>query len=181
MYLCPPNIPKCPTNACPRVPEIICVRRFQKVVMKMERLLYFEKMYPSIPRRYSGEIWEHLESKFWSKNIMIWPKMVIFSGPKIFKSGSAVRPHRVLSNEVSYDPNLKRCGWYPKLYKISSNSVRPPPVYALGTPLTKNTLVPLTSSFQYMRNSKILPITFRSLINGGLRISGEVGNFLQSQ
>ena len=44
------------------------------------------------------------KSKFWFKNIMFWPKMVIFSGPKIFKSGSADRPNRVLSNEVSYDP-----------------------------------------------------------------------------
>ena len=39
-----------------------------------------------------------------AKNIMFWPKMVIFSGPKIFKSGSAVRPHRGLSSEVSHDP-----------------------------------------------------------------------------
>ena len=44
------------------------------------------------------------KSKFWAKNIMFWPKIAIFNGPKIFKSGSAVRPHRELSNEVSYDP-----------------------------------------------------------------------------
>ena len=34
---------------------------------------------------------------------MFWPKMVIFNGPKIFKSGSAIQPHQELSNEVSYD------------------------------------------------------------------------------
>ena len=44
------------------------------------------------------------KSKFWAKNIMFWPKIDIFSGPRIFKSGSAVRPHRGLSNEVSHDP-----------------------------------------------------------------------------
>ena len=44
------------------------------------------------------------KSKFWAKNIMFWPKMVIFIGHKVFKSGSADRSHRVLSNEVSYDP-----------------------------------------------------------------------------
>ena len=43
------------------------------------------------------------KSKFWAKNIVFCPKMDIFSGPKIFKSGSAVPPHRVLSNEVSHD------------------------------------------------------------------------------
>ena len=34
---------------------------------------------------------------------MFWPQIAIFSGPKIFKSGSAVRPRRDLSNEVSHD------------------------------------------------------------------------------
>lgn len=42
-------------------------------------------------------------AKFWAKNIVFCPKMDIFSGPKIFKSGSAVPPYRVLSNEVSHD------------------------------------------------------------------------------
>ena len=40
----------------------------------------------------------------------VWPKIAIFSGPKSFKSGSAVRPHRDLSNEVSYAP-LATCTW----------------------------------------------------------------------
>ena len=44
------------------------------------------------------------KSKFWAKNIMFWPKMAIFSGPKIFKSGSADRAHRVFHFEVSYAP-----------------------------------------------------------------------------
>ena len=44
------------------------------------------------------------KSKFWAKNIMFWPKMAIFIGPKIFKSGSADRPHRVDHFEVSYAP-----------------------------------------------------------------------------
>ena len=37
-----------------------------------------------------------------AKNIKFWPKMAIFSGPKIFKSGSADRAHRVFYFEVSY-------------------------------------------------------------------------------
>ena len=42
--------------------------------------------------------------KFWPKNIMFWPKIAIFSGPKIYKSGSADRAHRVFHFEVSYAP-----------------------------------------------------------------------------
>ena len=48
------------------------------------------------------------KSKFWAKNIMLWPKMAIFRGSKIFKKNSSDRPHRVLSNEVSYDPIHQR-------------------------------------------------------------------------
>ena len=50
------------------------------------------------------------KSKFWAKNIMFWPKMAIFIGPKIFKSGSADRAHRVCHFEVSYAP-LAQCIW----------------------------------------------------------------------
>ena len=45
---------------------------------------------------------------------MFWRKIDIFSGPKIFKSVSAVRPHRVLSNEVSHDHSsmyMAQCKW----------------------------------------------------------------------
>ena len=43
------------------------------------------------------------KSEFRGKNIVLCPKMDIFSGPKILKSGSAVLPHRVFSNEISHD------------------------------------------------------------------------------
>ena len=43
--------------------------------------------------------------------------MDIFSGPKIFKSGSAVSPHRVLSNEVSHDPILIK-NFFSKIWYI---------------------------------------------------------------
>ena len=41
---------------------------------------------------------------------MLWPKMAIFISPKIFKSGSGIRPYRELSNELSYAP-LAQCTW----------------------------------------------------------------------
>ena len=50
------------------------------------------------------------KSEFWAKNIMFWPKMAIFSGPKIFKSVLADRAHRVCYFEVSYAP-LPQCIW----------------------------------------------------------------------
>ena len=57
------------------------------------------------------------KSKFWAKNLVFFPKMDIFSGLKIFKSGSAVSPHRVLSNEVSHDPILIK-NFFSKIWYI---------------------------------------------------------------
>ena len=54
------------------------------------------------------------KSKFWAQNIMFWPKIAIFNGPEIFKSVSAVWPHRdcagflnVTSFGPSFDPSLQ--------------------------------------------------------------------------
>ena len=44
------------------------------------------------------------KSEFWAQNIMFWPKMAIFIGPKIFKCGLADRAHRVFHFEVAYAP-----------------------------------------------------------------------------
>ena len=63
------------------------------------------------------------KSKFWAKNIMSWPKMAIFIGPKIFKSGSAERAHRVCHFEVSYAP-LAQCMWSGSQKKTKWNHLR---------------------------------------------------------
>ena len=91
-----------------------------------------------------------------SKNPNFGPKTSCFGLKWLFlvvqKFSKVVRSFGLIESfQMRYHmtPYLKRCGWDMKSYKISLNSVRPPPVYALGTPLTKNTLDPLTSSFQY--------------------------------
>ena len=80
-------------------------KKFDTIIFSFHLERHFELSYaPYLNVCGQGE----QKSNFWAKNIMLWPKMAIFRGSKIFKKNSSDRPHRVLSNEVSYDPIHQR-------------------------------------------------------------------------